>query len=311
MRNVRWVIVSALLFAAGAFCFAAGDVVVLQGGVRVDLQKPFTRQGNLVLLTSTDGTLLSVRASDIDWKATAAAKAARGPAKPSSAVTVPPETLAQAAKTGRDGPKARVKLTDADVSHTGDEEPDSEDKPKKEEPKSATGKLEVVDYSQEKSGPNLVVRGSMRNSGAVPAVNARMTVTALDEKGERIASGDASLSNGLVASGATVAFTATIPVGEKTASTLRFAPQWISPAPPAPAPAAGKTGAAAGPAGSASPAGSGSQAPPTPVPTPYGLGNLYAAPAPSAPTTAPADGKTGYIPGMSSPENQPKVPNQP
>jgi hypothetical protein len=295
MRNLRGGIGSALLFAAAAFCFAATDVVVLQGGVRIDLQKPLTRQGNVVLLTGADGTLLSVKASDIDWKATAAAKAARGSGKPAPALTGPAETPAQAAKSGREGPKARVKLTDADVGHSGEEQTDGEEKPKKEEPRSATAKLDVIDYSQEKSGPNLVVRGSMRNSGATPAVNARMTVTALDEKGEKIGSGEASLANGLVAPGATVAFTASIPVGEKFVGTLRFAPQWISPAPPAPAPAAPAAGRPAGPA-------------PTPVATPYGLGTLYAAPASSAPTTAPADGKTGYIPGMSSPENQPKVP---
>ena len=299
MRKTRGGIASALLFAAAAFCFAAADVVVLQGGARVELQKPFTRQGNRVLLTGTDGTLMSVRASDIDWKATAAAKAAReSGGKPAPAVALPPETPAQAAKSGREGPKARVKLTDADVSHApGEGETESEEKPKKEESRSATAKLDVLDYVQEKSGTNLVVRGSIRNSGATSALNAHMMVTALDEKGERIGSSEANLSNGLVASGATVTFTATIPVGEKGVVTLRFAPQWISPAPPAPAPAA----PAAGKPGASGPA-------PTPVPTPYGLGTLYAAPAASAPTTAPADGKTGYIPGMSSPENQPKVP---
>lgn len=296
MRNIRGGIASALLFASAAFCFAAPDVVVLQGGARVELQKPPARQGNIVLLTSADGTLLSVRAADIDWKATAAARAARVSAgKPSPVVTPPPDSPAQAAKSGKDGPRARVKLTDADVAHSAEEEPGSEEKPKKEEPHSATAKLDVVDYSQEKAGSNVVVRGSMRNSGAMPAVNTHMTVTAMDEKGEKIASAEAGLSNGLVASGATVSFTATIPVGEKFVGTLRFAPQWISPAPPAPAPAA----PSAGRSGSSSP---------TPVPTPYGFGTLYAAPAASAPTTAPADGKTGYIPGMSSPENQPKVP---
>jgi hypothetical protein len=138
MRNLRGGIASALLFAAAAFCFSAADVVVLQGGVRVELQKPYTRQGNLVLLTGMDGTLLSVRASDIDWKATAAAKAARGPGKPAPAVAPPPESPAQAAKSGREGPRARVKLTDADVSHAAGEETDSEEKPKKEESRSAT-----------------------------------------------------------------------------------------------------------------------------------------------------------------------------
>ena len=107
-------------------------------GCNTDMTPTPTRQGNVVLLTRADGTLLSVRASDVDWKATAAAKAARGPGKPAPAVMPPPESPAQAAKSGREGPKARVKLTDADVSHAAGEETDSEEKPKKEESRSAT-----------------------------------------------------------------------------------------------------------------------------------------------------------------------------
>ena len=47
---------------------------------------------------------------------------------------------------------------------------------------------------------------------------------------------------------------------------------------------------------------------PGPTPTPYGRGTLYAPPAASAATTPPADDHRGYLPGMSSPENQPKPP---
>jgi hypothetical protein len=127
-----------------------------------------------------------------------------------------------------------------------------------------------------------------------------MTVTALDEKGEKIASGEAGLSNSLVVPGASVSFSATIPVGDRFVGSLRFTPQWIAPAASAaaPAPPAAATPAAARPAAQS----------PSPVPTPYGLGSLYAAPPASASTTPPADGNRGYIPGMSSPENQPKPP---
>jgi hypothetical protein len=133
-----------------------------------------------------------------------------------------------------------------------------------------------------------------------------MTVTALDEKGEKIATGEAGLSNSVVAPGGAVSFSVTIPVGERPIGSIRFAPQWLATAPPgsvaaaltpaAPAPSAEKPLARQSPA---------------PAPTPYGLGSLYAAPAASASTTPSADGKTGYIPNMSSPENQPKPPNQP
>src|SRR5262249_58446484 len=127
---------------------------------------------------------------------------------------------------------------------------------------------EVADYSQEKSGSNVVVRGDLRNVGGTPALNSRMIVTVMDEKGEKVASAEAGLSNGMVNPGATVAFSVTIPVGEKIAASLRFAPQWVAPAAAAPAvsPTAAPGAAAARPA----------PASPTPVPTPYGQGSLYA-----------------------------------
>jgi hypothetical protein len=294
---------TALLFAAGAAVFAAGDVVVIKGGARIELLKPIARQGNVVLLTRADGTLLSVPAADIDWKATEAArKAARAPAKGASAVEAPPETPAQAARAGRNGPKARVKLTDADVGHVTDEEPGSGAKDVSQQP--GSGRLEVVDYQQEKSGGNLIVRGSIRNSNTTPAANARMTVTAMDEKGERIAASEAGLSNGVVAPGGTVSFSVTIPVGERFVGSIRFAPQWLASAPSGPA---APTPAAPSPSAEKPP----TRQSPAPATTPYGQGSIYAAPAPSASTTPPADGKTGYIPGMSSPENQPKPPNRP
>lgn len=302
MKVTRGTLAPLLLFAAGALVFAAGDVVILKGGSRIELQKPIARRGNVVLLTRSDGTLLSVPAGDIDWKATEAArKAALAPARGASAVEAPPETPAQAARAGRNGPRARVKLTDADVGHATDEEPASG--PKQEvSPQSGSGRLEIVDYQQDRTGGNLVVRGSIRNSGATPTTSSRMTVTVMDEKGEKIATGEAALSNSVVAPGGAVSFSVTIPVGERSTGSIRFAPQWLATAPPGPVAAA--TTPAAPPASAEKPPNKS----PSPAPTPYGLGNLYAAPAPSASTTPPADGKTGYIPNMSSPENQPKPP---
>jgi hypothetical protein len=128
-----------------------------------------------------------------------------------------------------------------------------------------------------------------------------MTVTALDDKGEKIASGEAVISSGSIEPGATASFSAKIPVGEKSASSLRFAPQWLAPVPQAPVPS--PTPGAALPAGGR--AASGQK--PEGRPTPYGQGTLFAAPAPPASTSPPPDG-SGYLPGMSSPENQPKPP---
>lgn len=305
MRRALRAVMPCVLLAAAAFAIGAGDVVVLKGGARVDLRKAPERQGGVVLLTRSDGTLLSVHASDVDWQATAAArKSARVSGKQEPAIAASPDTPAEAARASREGPKARVKLTDADVGHVGEEESPTSEK-KDAAVRSGGGRLEVIDYAQERSGTSLIVHGSIRNSGGTPAANARMTVTAMDEKGETIASGEAGLSNGQVEPGGTVSFSVTIPVGEKFVGSIRFAPQWLasalpgaarSPVPAAPPPPPGKAASAAGAA-------------PSPVPTPYGQGTLYAAPAPPASTTPSADGKTGYIPGMSSPENQPKAPD--
>ncbi len=302
-----------MLFAAVALAFAA-DVVVFKGGARIELKKPPVRQGAVVLLTRSDGTLLSVSAADVDWKATAAASAARqAPAAPAPAVVPPPETPAEAARSGRTGAKARVKLTDADVAHTVETENAPGEKEKKEgEPRSGAARLEVADYSQEKSETDLLVRGTLRNSGGVPASNARMTVMALDEKGEKIASGEAAITSDTIAPGAAVSFSAKIPIGEKKAVSIHFTPQWLAPAPAAPAPSASPAASASSPAArptqpaGGTPPASGQS--PQPQPTPYGRGTLFAAPAPPASTSPPEDGKTGYLPGVSSPENQPKTP---
>jgi hypothetical protein len=258
MKLRRAGLVSAILFAAATLSVFGADVVVLRGGARIELQKPWVRQGSQAILTRTDGTLLSVPVSEIDLKATAAARAARAAAKPASppkgALGESEESPAEAAKLSRDGRKARVKITDADVAHV--EEPAEEEKKETESRPTGSGRLEVADWSQEKANGNLIVRGSIRNVGGTPAVNARMTVTALDDKGEKIGTADAGLSKGLVEPGATVSFTASIAAGEKVATSIRFAPQWIATPPPSATPSASSQAPARQPA------------PPPPTPTP-------------------------------------------
>lgn len=310
------------LAAGFAFLFAASnalpEVVVLRGGVVIETAKPPVRRGDQVLLTRTDGTLLSVPVSEIDRTATAA-RAAAAPAPKPTAIVAP--TLAGAARAAREVPKARIRITDADVSHgeaaAAEAQAASGEAEKEAASSAGVGRVEVAEYSQEKSGDALVVRGTLKNPGATPALNVRMSVTAIDSKGQTITSGEAGLSNAVIEPSRTVAFTVTIPVGSRNVASLRFSPRWASPAPPAPAsgssseggsgaraPAAAEPGTAtAAPEGSPKPS-----APPPPAPTPYGRGNLYAAPPANAPSQPPADGKSGYLPGASHPGNQPKPP---
>ena len=174
---------------------------------------------------------------------------------------------------------------------------------------SGAGRVEVADYTQEKSGEALVVRGTLRNPGATTATGVRMTVTALDSKGQAIASAEAGLSSAVLDPGKTAAFSITIPVGTKPASSLKFTPRWVAPNPPSPAVEDAASKAPAAGSAVAAPQPTAPPAPPPPPPTPYGRGSLYAPPAPNAPSEAPKDGKSGYIPGASSPSNQPKPPS--
>jgi hypothetical protein len=292
---------AALLIMGTAAFVVAADVVVLKGGVLIELKQPWVRRGDMAYLTRVDGTLLSVPVSEIDREATAAAAARR--AAPAPAPTeAPASTPAEIVRATRDVPKARVKITDADVSHPLEEIPadSAEDETKERGP--GGPRVEVGDYAQERTGASLIVKGKLRNVGQAPAEGLRMAVTALDEKGGAIDGTNVTLSRGILPPGQTVDFVASINVGDMTVASLRFAPQWSAPRPPAPTPPRPGTAAAA--------AAAAANHPPAPAPTPCGRGTLYAPPIANAPTEAPKDGNTGYIPGMSSPDNQPKPPTQ-
>lgn len=308
MKNPMRMAALALFFTAAA---GLAEVVVLKGGTVITLQHPPVRRGNNVLLTRSDGTLVSVPASEIDRAATAAASAAPAPPPPASAIPAQPATLAEAARAARDVPKARVRITDANVSHAESAAAPAAGEPAEaaKEATSGSGRIDVADYTQEKSGDALVVRGTLRNPGTSAAVNVRMTVTAMDAKGQAIASGEAGISSASIEPAKTAAFSLTIPVSGRVVGSIRFSPRWASTptAPPAAEDPARAPVSSAAP-GNAPGAAPRSNEPPPPPPTPYGRGTLYAAPPPSAPSVAPADGKTGYIPGASSPSNQPKPP---
>ena len=301
----------AVLLPAASARAADSAVVVLKGGTRIELQRPWVQQGNNALLTRTDGVLFSVPISEIDRKATAAAKRAVAPPDP-AAVPVP-QTPVEALRMGREGPKAKVRVTDADVSHeTVQGLAPASAGTKAEAGGKGAARLDVVGYDQSKSGSNVLLRGSLRNLGGTVASNARMSVTALDENGEMLGTGEASMSKGTLEPFETVAFTAAVPVGDKIVAAFRFSPQWIAAPPPA---SAAEVAAAASPAktggaapGAAAPGGAAGNRPPPPAPTPYGLGMLYAPPAASAPMTPPSDGRVGYIPGATDPASQPKPP---
>ncbi|MDQ2870892.1 MAG: FxLYD domain-containing protein, partial [Acidobacteriota bacterium] len=227
---MRKAILTALLAAAAtAAAVAAADVVVLRGGTRIELKTPLVQQGNNALLTRADGTLLSVPLTEIDWKATNAARAS-GPVVVKPAVALPPSTPADAVRTGKQE-KARVRVTDADVGHA-EAAPAPGEKEKGVETRAGAGRVEIGDYTQQKTGTNLVVTGSLRNPGTTPVTNTHLTVSAIDEAGNAVSTGNATLATGTIEGGRTVGFSATLPIGDRTVNQVRFSPMWQTPPPP-------------------------------------------------------------------------------
>jgi hypothetical protein len=221
-------IVSAALALCLAGRAAAGEVVVLRGGVTIELKQPWVLRGGSALLTRKDGTLLSVPVSEIDLKATAAAKSksASPPARsrpPSRSASTP----AVAAKVSRNLPKSKVRITDDQVSHT-EAAASAHGGSGKTDGRSSAGAahVEIPQYDQDRAGSRLIVRGTLRNSGAAPAESLSLSVHVLDGKGETIAATDARLSKGMIEPGRTVDFTATLDVGENFVGTIRFFPKW-------------------------------------------------------------------------------------
>lgn len=214
---------------------AVAETIVLRGGLRYELKGPPVRKGNTLLVTRTDGTVLAVPVSEVDAQATAAARSAAP--SPAPAPPAPAVTLMEAARASREVPKARVRITDADVSHTEAAEAaqpkaGGAEAPKPNEAAAGVGRVEVAEYTQQKSGDSLVVRGTLRNPGATPAINIRMTVTALDPKGQVIGSAEAGVSNGVIEPSGTAMFTVTIAIGARSVGSFRFSPRWVSPALP-------------------------------------------------------------------------------
>jgi hypothetical protein len=288
---------SSLLCAAAAL--SANEIVVLKGGKTMELAKPYVLRGSQAVMTLKDGTVVSVAAADIDLPAT---RAARRPARVAPEAPVAATTPVEAAKAQQHNPKARVKIGDADVSHTIEGAETEEAAPAEGTPEEAGGdaKLEVVDFDQRPSGSAVAVKGTLRNSGKAPASNVALSIAAMDDTGKVVASAMASVSAGSLDAGAAATFTASLPMTAK-AATLRFTPRWSSAAPAASPSAPGSAAGFPATAVAPTPAGAAKPAPPSPATEKkqpeYKPQPDYAPPPANAPMEPTGDVHTGYIPG--------------
>ena len=176
-----------ILFAAAlAAGPLAADWLVLTDGTRLETRGAWEERGRLVVFTTTDGTLASLRLEGVDLEASRLATAeAAQPSAP--APTAPAAEPRQAA----------FVLTDADVAHgltTGSAEDDDGVAP-------AAGpegqRLVVTDWQEaplaDESGT--VITGTLRNVSDAATTSIQLTVLAYDATGDLLATDNATLSS--------------------------------------------------------------------------------------------------------------------
>lgn len=174
------------LVAALAAAPVPADWLVLADGTRVETRGPWSERGKLLVFTAADGTLASLRLSEVDLEASR--QATEAAARPKAKAPQEPAPVAP--------PPAALVLTDADVRRApGGSAAESEGVD--EEPAGGAGERLVVTDWQEAplpDGDGVRITGTLRNVSASAATRIRLTVLAYDAGGELLATGDAMLS---------------------------------------------------------------------------------------------------------------------
>jgi len=204
-----------LLLLAGS---AGADVVILKDGRTIETSGPPVVKGRMVLLKSTDGTLFSIPAEEIDRAKTDAARAKPTPAPtPAAATSLRPQRPGEIAgkKSER---RATVVLTDDQVA-TGAPDTEAEKKEDGEE------RIDVANATATKSPAGYSVTGSLLNSGKAEVGGIGVTIEAVSPGGKTLATTYGQVAKDVLAPGEKSTFTADL---KETAevSTFRYTAKW-------------------------------------------------------------------------------------
>jgi hypothetical protein len=213
-----------LLLLAIAAPPAAADWLVMRDGTRVETRGPWRQDGRLVVFTSAEERLVSLRTSAVDLPASvaatreaveAAARVARGEGPSGEPPAEPPR-------------QAR-RITNADIA-PGVPRPAAAGPGAAEEgaPPVAAGRgaLDVVDSRQSSDDfdGHLIVRGSLVNRAGQTAAAVALTVLAYGPDGELLGSQPAALGAEALPPGESTTFQVDFP-DVFTAFALRFVPE--------------------------------------------------------------------------------------
>jgi hypothetical protein len=186
----------ALLVATGSP--AQAEVLVLRSGETLEVKGSWQQRGSRIVYTAADGSLLSIRASEVDLEATQArAEQAAEPA----ADPVDPESSAQPQHAAsRSNARPVVTITNRDVGGAQRKAQPTQSDGLSEAPAAAAAapqgalQLIVTEWSDQLGvGAGLVISGTLSNQGDSTGVNVRVTAELIDSDGRAVDISTASL----------------------------------------------------------------------------------------------------------------------
>ena len=184
---------------------ARADWLVTNEGGRVETQGPWKIDGKRVIFTQKDGTLSSLRLTEVDLDAskqatTAMAEEAKA-AKATEATEAPPAKKATHSYTDKDF--ARPAAPEAPKDDTGTTKPAPE----------GPGQVKVVDWKQSHNADTnaLEITGSVRNAGPDVAVAVTVNIRLFNPRGEQFSTQAATLEARSLRPGQNTNFTAVFP----------------------------------------------------------------------------------------------------
>lgn len=206
---------SALLVLPG---IAGADWLVTREGARMEIQGHWQVKGKLVVFTRLDGSLASLRLSEVDLEASERATAQAMEA----AVEAEAEEATRQAAPEPEKKKSKFVLTDADfrrpeapAAAPGEEGRAQTVTPEGQEVGEASGKEEVVVGSWRQAarteGDGLDLFGVLQNTGNELATDVALTVELFAETGEQVGTSQAVLSAPGIRPNGSITFRAAFP----------------------------------------------------------------------------------------------------
>lgn len=243
-RRLRPIVVFALSLAVAVP--AAADWLVTRDGARVETSGEWREEGRLIVFERTDGTLASIRKSEVDLPASE--RLTREMAERAHAPQGEPAEP--------EAPEAKIRLTEKELPPAGrlpaDEGDAADDEATAED--ATTEPLRIASWQEAEGAAEAgtAFTGVVRNAGLQMAIGVRVEATLFDESGTEIATGSAELETTALEPGASSRFRASFPnVFHYVRVELRATGTLIDSRPDDEAPDAEGTGSEASPEGPA------------------------------------------------------------